>query len=129
MCSSQKNQAFELATKREVACHNIAANCSQKLFWCLWTCHLAHIIRFKCSFSHDTTVHHDKLIGRLESDLGLTDNVLAWFKSYLSDRFQCVFVNVSLSDQFPLKQGNKKMSLLNVQVKMHTNIYKFNIIG
>ena len=28
-----------------------------------------------------------------------------------------------------LKQGNKKMSLLNVQVKMHTNIYKFNIIG
>ena len=93
------------------------------------TCHLAHIIRFKCSFSHDTTVHHDKLIGRLESDLGLTDNVLAWFKSYLSDRFQCVFVNVSLSDQFPLKQGNKKMSLLNVQVKMHTNIYKFNIIG
>ena len=93
------------------------------------TCHLRHIIRFKCSFSHDTTVHHDKLIGRLESDLGLTDNELAWFKSYLSDRFQCVFVNVSLSDQFPLKQGNKKMSLLNVQVKMHTNIYKFNIIG
>ena len=32
-------------------------------------------------------------------------------------------------NQFPLKQGNKKMSLLNVQVKIHTYIYKFNIIG
>ena len=46
------------------------------------------------------TIHHDKLIGSLESDLGITDNELAWFKSYLSDRFQR-----SLSDQFPLKQG------------------------
>ena len=38
------------------------------------------------------TVHHDKLIGCLESDLGITDNALAWFKSYLSDRFQRVSV-------------------------------------
>ena len=49
------------------------------------------------------TIHHDKLIGRLESDLGITDNALAWFKSYLSDRFQRVSVNGTLSDQFPLK--------------------------
>ena len=39
------------------------------------------------------TIHHDKLIGRLESDLGITDNALAWFKSYLSDRFQRVSVS------------------------------------
>ena len=56
------------------------------------------------SAAFDTT-HHDKLIGHLESDLGITDNALAWFKSYLSDCFQCVSVNCSLSDQFPLKQG------------------------
>ena len=42
------------------------------------------------------TMHHDKLIGRLESDLGITDNALAWFKSYLSDRFQRVSVDGSL---------------------------------
>ena len=41
------------------------------------------------------TIHRDKLIGRLESDLGITDNVLAWFKSYVSDRFQRVSVNVN----------------------------------
>ena len=51
------------------------------------------------------TIYHDKLIGRLESDLGITDNAFAWFKSYLSDHFQRVSVNGSLSDQFPLKQG------------------------
>ena len=51
------------------------------------------------------TIHHDKLIGRIESDLGITDNVLAWFKSFLYDRFQRVSVNGSLTDQFPLKQG------------------------
>ena len=37
--------------------------------------------------------------------MGITDNSLAWFKSYLSDWFQRVSVNGSLSDQFPLKQG------------------------
>ena len=37
--------------------------------------------------------------------MGITDNALAWFKWYLSDRFQRVSVNGSLSNQFPLKQG------------------------
>ena len=58
------------------------------------------------------TIHHDKLIGRLESDLGITDNALAWFKSYLCDRFQRVAVNGSLSDQFLLKQGVPQGSCL-----------------
>ena len=43
------------------------------------------------------TTHHDK------SDLEITDNALAWFKSDLSDQFQHVSVNGSLSDQFPFK--------------------------
>ena len=55
---------------------------------------------------------NDKLIGRLESDLGITDNALAWFKSYVSDRFQRVSVNGTLSDQFPLKQGIPQGSCL-----------------
>lgn len=58
------------------------------------------------------TIHHDKLIGRLESDLGISDNALAWFKSYLSDRTQRVSVKGSLSDQFPLKQGVPQGSCL-----------------
>ena len=64
--------------------------------------HVTLLVLLKLSAAFDT-IHHDKLIGRLESDLGITDNALAWFKSYLSDWFQRVSVNGSLSDQFPLK--------------------------
>ena len=45
------------------------------------------------------TIHHDK------PDLEITDNAFTWFRSDLSDRFQRVSVNGSLSGQFPLKQG------------------------
>ena len=66
--------------------------------------HVTLLVLLDLSAAFDT-IHHDKLIGRLESDLGITDNALAWFKSYLSDRFQRVSVNGSLSDQFPLCVG------------------------
>ena len=52
------------------------------------------------------TIHHDN------SDLEITDRALAWFKPDLSDRFQSVSVNGSLSDQFPLKQGVPQGSCL-----------------
>ena len=68
----------------------------------LLPCHLLVLLDLRAAFD---TIHHDKLIGRIESDLGITDNVLAWFKSFLYDRFQRVSVNGSLTDQFPLKQG------------------------
>ena len=49
------------------------------------------------------------LSAAFESDLGITDNALAWFKSYLSDRFQRVFVNGSLSDQFKTRCSSRIM--------------------
>ena len=49
--------------------------------------HVTLLVLLDLSAAFDT-IHHDKqLIGRLESDLGITDNALARFKSYLSDRF------------------------------------------
>ena len=67
--------------------------------------HVTLFVLLDLSAAFDT-IHHDKLIGRLEADLGLiTDNVLSWVKSYLSDRFQRVSVNGSLFHQCPLKQG------------------------
>ena len=73
--------------------------------------HVTLLVLLDLSAAFDA-IHHDKLIGRLESDLGIIDNALAWFKSYLSDRFQRVSVNGSLSDQFPLKQGVPQGSCL-----------------
>ena len=48
--------------------------------------HVTLLVLLDLSAAFDT-IHHDKLIGRLESDLEITDNALARFKSYLSDRF------------------------------------------
>ena len=73
--------------------------------------HVTLLVLLDLSAAFDT-IHHDKLIGRLESDLRIAENALAWFKSYLSDRFQRVSVNGSLSDQFPLKQGVPQGSCL-----------------
>ena len=48
------------------------------------------------------TVRHDILLDRLRSRLGVTDQALNWFTSYLSDRTLRVSVNEGLSDTFPL---------------------------
>ena len=48
------------------------------------------------------TVRRDILLGRLRSRLGVTDQALNWFTSFLSDRTQRVAVNGGLSDTFPL---------------------------
>ena len=47
--------------------------------------HVTLLVLLDSSAAFDT-IHHDKLIGRFESDLGITDNALARFKSHLSDR-------------------------------------------
>ena len=73
--------------------------------------HVTLLVLLDLSAAFDT-INHDKLIGRLESDLGITDNALGWFRSYLSDLFRRVSVNGSLSDQFPLKQGVPQGSCL-----------------
>ena len=66
--------------------------------------HVTLLVSLDLSAAFDT-IHHDKLIQRLESDCGVTDNALSWFRSYLSDRFQRVSVNGGLSKKFPLCQG------------------------
>ena len=58
------------------------------------------------------TIHHDKLIQRIKSDCGVTDNVLSWLRSYLSDWFQPVSVNGGHSKKIPLCQGVPQGSFL-----------------
>ena len=58
------------------------------------------------------TVRHDILLDRLRSRLRVTDQLLNWFTSYLSDRTQRVAGNGGLSDSFPLAQGVPQGSCL-----------------
>ena len=58
------------------------------------------------------TVRHDILLDRLRPRLGVTNQALNWFTSYLSDRTQRFVVNGGLSDTFSLAQGVPQGSCL-----------------
>ena len=69
--------------------------------------HVTLLVLLDLSAAFDT-IHHDKLIQRLESDCGVAGNALSWFRSYLSDRFQRVSVNGGLSKKFPCVKASLK---------------------
>jgi hypothetical protein len=58
------------------------------------------------------TIDHQILLDRLSSWFGLNGTVLAWFKSYLSDRVQSVKIGSTLSEPTTLKFGVPQGSVL-----------------
>ena len=58
------------------------------------------------------TIDHDILIQRLNFSFGISDNVLKWFKSYLSDRQQKVKICNTYSDEKPILFGVPQVSVL-----------------
>ena len=75
------------------------------------------------------TFRHDILLGRLRSRLGVTDQALNWFTSYLSDRAQRFSVNGGLSDTFPLAQGVPQGSCLGPLLLTVYTSELFDIVG
>ena len=58
------------------------------------------------------TIDHSILIQRLEHSFGISGTPLTWFKSYISDRTQCVSVNGSSSPPTLLQYGVPQGSVL-----------------
>ena len=58
------------------------------------------------------TIDHDILFNRLDSWFGITGTALHWFEFYLSNRFQQVKLNNSLSSKAPLSFGVPQGSVL-----------------
>ena len=75
------------------------------------------------------TFRHDILLGRLRSRLGVTDQALNWFTSYLSDRAQRFSVNGGLSDTFSLAQGVPQGSRLGPLLLTVYTSELFDIVG
>ena len=58
------------------------------------------------------TIDHDTLLDSLSSWFGVGRIVLHWFKSYLSDRVQCIKIGSTLSDAKKLLYGVPQGSVL-----------------
>ena len=58
------------------------------------------------------TIDHETLIQRLRTRYGISDTVLSWFTSYLSERVQAVSICKNLSDAHPLRYGVPQGSVI-----------------
>ena len=56
------------------------------------------------SFAFET-VDHTILLSRMASKIGLKGDALKWFRSYLSDRIQAVYINGAISESYDVVCG------------------------
>ena len=73
--------------------------------------HLVVLVLLDLSAAFDT-VDYDFLLTRLEQLFGFTDVILAWFRSYLTQRSQLVSIEVALSEALFLLFGVPQGSVL-----------------
>ena len=69
------------------------------------------LLMLDLSAAFDTVDHHI-LLNRMENRLGIKENALKWFKSYLSDRSQYVIINGTKSNYVNLECGVPQGSVL-----------------
>ncbi len=72
---------------------------------------LSILILLDLSAAFDT-VNHIRLLNRLENVFGVSETVLTWFRSYLTDRQQFVYMNGSRSEKGPVRTGIPQGSIL-----------------
>ncbi len=85
---------------------------------------LSILILLDLSAAFDT-VNHILLLHCLENVFGVSETVLTWFRSYLTDRQQFVYMNSSRSDKGLVRTGVPQGSILG---PLLFNIYIFLLL-
>ena len=62
------------------------------------------------------TIDHNIMLNTLQSVIGITNKAWAWFRSYLTDRYQSVKIGASISTSRPLPFGVPQGSVLGPQL-------------
>ena len=57
------------------------------------------------------SINHNILLAKME-DVGVSSSCLTWFRSYLSERYQAVRINSTLSEKLPVVSGVPQGSIL-----------------
>ena len=67
------------------------------------------------------SINHEILLAKLKH-VGVSSSCLSWFKSYLSERYQTVRINSTLSDKLPVVSGVPQGSILGpLQFSIYVN--------
>ena len=105
------HELFQSAYRKYHSTETALARVQNDILQCLDGKSAILLVLLDLSAAFDT-IDHEILLSILSSRLGITGNALAWFKSYLSQRFQTVNINGAKSVSQELKFGVPQGSVL-----------------
>ena len=111
LTSNDLHEPFQSAYKTFHSCETALTRVQNDLLQFIDNRSCAALLLLDLSAAFNT-VDHKILLSRLRSKFGITDNALAWFKSYLTDRFQFVAIDGVSSENLPLDCGVPQGSVL-----------------
>ena len=111
MDDNNLNNPFQSAYRKGHSCETAVLRVHNDILRALDQGYVVVHVMLDLSAAFDT-LDHNILLNRLKAKIGITDTVFDWFKSYLSNRSQHVFVKGSVSSKSPLNIGVPQGSVL-----------------
>ena len=111
LTSNELNEIFQSAYKKFCSTETATLKVQNDILMAIDKQQCVILILLDLSAAFDT-VDHDQLLSCMSARLGITDDAIKWFRSYLTDRTQCVNFNGNRSSKHILKYGVPQGSVL-----------------